>query len=711
MNFTINKGESQLLAYKVDGHTDLTGYTCKIQIRSTDNKEFIYEKSISQTVDNNKTFIGYIEPSDTESIDEGTYNLNAIVLNPSGNRVKQFKDIFTLEEALIVPTPDFIAAEQAVSLAEYTTRQDDFNTAQQLVRNLPDADQPGLQARLDEIYIPARWIEADVSEFTDVVTPWVDAGGFSVRSPNYNVSQRLETAAFTGDGWFSVHIRSNMDRIINGINTVFWGVGDLDALVDGLFQDLSPGDQDKAVTGGTNVYFDGSSQADSVEDVVIAVDYRTTTPHVYIIDVASQQVTFDTDLNITGAVTMFTRCNNNSSLQREWFYIANTGIDLVNNPFPIDAESILSAYGADTTGYVIGWGGNGSRDVKTQATSISIDSVVPASPILGDTITLEASVIDGYGVDRTEDIVWYNKFINWNDSEAVQTGGVATFTPKTYGYYEIKAEYVDTNGETVAATRFIDIVGTVAETGITILDVANSHPNIAAISGNAVRFETSTPFKLATVTNNPMRGRFCYVEMELRTLDTASQFGFGITSILNSRPFVSEFGDTIMWAGVVDGLNPQDGAGAGTYLEAFSQGGFMGTAWVNGSNSIPQGDDGDRFDTAFYHGGVNGSETAYLGLAVDYRDTASPPRVYMFHQKFGTGVDTYGGNFTIYNCLTSVVPTIYCNQASNETVLFDGAINGGSFGTFAIDPRPLLIAEGVDMTGFTYGWTVAEDQA
>ena len=711
MIIKINKGESFLLNYKVDDSTDLTGYTCKFQIRSTDNKDFVYEKAISDTVNNNKTFIGYIEPSDTENIDEGTYNLNAIVLNPQGNRVKQFQDTLTIEEALIVPTPAFIAAEQAVTLAEYTTTAEDVAAAQLLIDGLPDADQAGLQTRLDAVYVTARWIEAVPSEFNLVETPWLDSRGLAVRSPNFRVSQRLDKTIFPQSGWASVHIvigaQNPQDRTLDS----FWGIGDLTAIVNGGFQDLLPGDRDKAVTAGNSIYFEGVQQPGDFTNVIIAVDYRTAAPHVYIIDVNTGTLAFDTELNITGNVDMVARCSQNSALERNWFYTANTGMDLNNSPFPADAEAILIGEGVDTTGYVIGWGGNGSRDNKTGTTQINITGITPPVPTLGDTVTVTASVIDGYGVDRSADVVWYNKFFNWNNAESVQTGASMTCTPEVYGYFEGVAEYTDTNGEKVTAPYVIDIQGNSVISGVTEFSVANSHPNIGAILDNQVRFQTATPFKLAAIGTNPMRGRFCYVEFALITLDTSSQFGFGITSVLNAQPFARD--GSIMWSGIIDGLYPQDGAGAGTYLEAFAQDGFLDMPFVNGSNLIAfptQLSNSDRFNTAFYHGGVNGSETAYLGMAVDYRDTTKAPIVYAFHQEFGTGIDKVVGNFVVNNCRTEVVPTIYCNNGSNETVIYDCSINGGSFGAFAIDPRPLLTAGGVDISAFEYGWTPAEIQ-
>ena len=108
---------------------------------------------------------------------------------------------------------------------------------------------------------------------------------------------------------------------------------------------------------------------------------------------------------------------------------------------------------------------------------------------------------------------------------------------------------------------------------------------------------------------------------------------------------------------------------------------------------------------------MNGSESAYLGIAVDNRDTTKPATVYGFHQDQTTGATKSAGNYLMNNARTPLVATIYCNNESTETVNPDVAINGGSFGAFQMDPRPILLANGVDLTGFTYAWTVAEDQA
>jgi len=593
------------------------------------------------------------------------------------------------------PTPEEVATE-AVELAEYTTEQADVSTAQSLVTALDaSATKTALQIRIDAIIVMPRFI-LEGSLPVGSVTPYISRQRLRVRAPGGNSVYKVDSTITQGQGWSTIHCEGKTIPTFRS----FWGVGvEADIL---SAQDQGGGGLDTVLIG-QSAYYNGASVSANGRDYVVAVNYQTN-PHVYVIDVDLNTVVFDQLLSITTPVSFVAKTENDTDQERDWYFKLNTGGDVNNRPFPVDVDTLLTNAGADTTGLVLGWGIEGNRPTPAGSTSLNITTTPPVSPAVGVEIILDAVCTDADGVDRTSDIQWFNDFINWTDSGvATPTGGQLTFTPEVEGYYRIRATYEDTYGGVFTDTVNILVDGTLTHVGNTVFDAAKTHPDIADITDNNVRFETSDPFKLSTGANHANWGTFRYFEITAVAGD--GEFGCGLSSVLNMLPLATT---SRMWSGATAGTIA-DNAGGFSFIPAVNPGDFLGQQWVNGSNLTPTG---NAFflpnnNTAFHSGGGT------LGVCVDTTDKTAPPIVYIIDADLAApAVPRITRVFNLWCARTPLVPMIYCNSpSSNIGAGTDVSINGGGNGAFVYDPRPALIALIGPIPSFEYGWTTSEIQA
>ena len=792
MIYEINQGESLFLSYSLDRHTDLSSYTCQVQVRSSDNNSLIQEQYFIDYVNNQKSFIGYLDVSDTNDLLAGTYNLTAKILNSIGDMAKQFHDELIIETALVQPnlvaiealvsfaeaqpTPetqeaaqiavnqmpvssqktafqvrldaldpevanveaaralvviaeayrwlateqaaaqaasdalistieqaaltarldainDKVAAETATEQAQYSTLQTDIDTAQALILVLGAEDQILLQERLDLIVVIARLIPAQAIS-PDVVTPYLSRQNLRVRSPGYPARFKLDSEINQFDGWAAV---SSTGKTLTTARSM-WGIGDEATLL--AAEDQGQGGL-TTVLCGQRVYYNGSIQSGNGSNYVIAVNYQTN-PHVYVIDVDLNSVVFDQILPITTPVTFLINEDINTDQEREWYFQLNTANDDNNRPFTVDVDTLLTNYGADTTGLILGWGTESTRPSPAGSVALTITTTPPA-PVIGVPIVLNATCTDGDGVDRASDIRWFNDFINWNKTaEAFVDGDELTFTPEIEGSYRIRATYEDTYGNQYEDSITILVDDTYTHTGNTVFDPARSNVGIASLVANTVRFETSDPFKIAAVANHANWGTFRYYEVTVNAPN--GQFGVGLTSLLNTTPLAP---NAVMWSGTSAGTTPQDGAGAFSVL-TFAAGGALQQQWISGSNLTPTGNNfflPNNNSTFHLNGGT-------VGVLVDNRNKDEPPTVYLIDEDAAVaGVSRVARVFSLWNCRTPVAPVVYANTPSSLVGSgVDLTLNGGGNGAFLYDPRPALTAIGVDNTGLEYGWTTSELQ-
>lgn len=584
------------------------------------------------------------------------------------------------------PSPEELALA-AVELAESSGLQEDVDAATTLVNALPAGNtRTTLLGRLADIFVRSRLTFYDAGQASTFNSPAIAPNGLFARSPGADTNYVLDRTLAPNSGWSSVHVKNDL-RVIQ----LFFSVG----IASEIVQQYYPGDRPLGLETNNlsispfGIFSDGEQLSfTDCRECVLAINYQTN-PTVYVI--VNGTVIFDITLPLTTDISFVLRAH--PIAQRQWVYELNTGQDLTNRPMPAGISSALAAYGADTTDFVEGWGGSDTRAAESLAT-LNITTTPPPAPSIGDSIVINATCIDGNGVDRASEIYWYNDSMNWHNEAAFGRGGSYTFEPTILGYYTIRAVYYDASGRLVEDSIAIDVNGTVTHSGDTVFDISRSHPNIDSISGNQVRFGSNTPYKLSALGTNGNYNNFAYVEFTYLTQDTSAMFGFGLTT---------EHNGNVMWAGRESGSDPQDGAGAFSSGIIIGDGLSRDDVWNNGAPATPFG--------LYIGGGRNGFSrtppTNVIGFAVDMRDRTTNPTVYQFVHDADSGETILRYGFILRYSNSPLFPVAYCNEISNETTGYDVSINGGA-SAFTHDPRPLLTAAGVDTTGFQYGWTPAE---
>lgn len=584
---------------------------------------------------------------------------------------------------------DQVAAETGVQTAETERTQVAVDAAQALIDVLDAGDQVALQARLDAVYIAVTLIHQN----TDPVgwanrplnSPFL-SNGFYARPPGIAANFSLSETIVAGSGWHCVHVQSDELRFNSflavGIQSEALAAADLGSSTDRL------------MIIGETVNFDGGEILGlglGQDDLVIAINY-TTSPTVYLI-IGGAVVTTSSFVT-TSAINLVIKSQYLAQDREVWPFQVNTGADLANRPMPAGIESALSTAGADTTGLVLGWNGSNPGTSRAAAT-ISI-SGVSGTPTVGVTENLTVTCTDADLVDQSANVKWYNDGDNWNTAAPFATGATFAFTPAELGNYPIRAVYEDPEGRLVTDTAVVFVDGSISQPASTAWDAGVSHPSVADITANQARFGTATPLKLAVIGNWGMWGLFRYFEITMTTTDNSSQFGFGVSTLLN--------GD-VMWGGRASGDDPTDGAGSFSILNQDVPGGGP-TVWNNGSpfaeldgpNGWSAGATGMRFQ---------GTHT--IGFAIDALDKQDYAIVYIFALDDTLGTTVMFGSFRLrLSQLSPLYPMVYCNIASSELPgAFDVTVNGGG-AAFVHDPRPIFTTEGVDQTNFEYGWLDSE---
>ena len=606
------------------------------------------------------------------------------------------------------PEPEIVAVEEAaVALAEYATTQAVFDVAQLLVTALdPGATQDGFQARLDAIFIPSR-LEIMTLVGTDWVdvpkSNYIDAQGFRVRSPGKNIARfLLDRTIDQSEGWACVYVKALFSE--TGHYSMFSSMGELAAF-------LFANDQGEtglgAVSIGSRPHLNENGYGSDNDEWIYALDYSGVNPTIYVIDIPTESVVLEhTIVSYTNPVGLMIKDGIRTNNKRDYHFEVNTGADLTNRPFPVDVQAILDTHGADTTGFVLGWGGSGNRAVPAGSTTVAISPLAPAGTI-GAQIDFTAVITDADGVDRSSEAIWYN--VNGNlahphsspTSTGTGVGDTFSFTPDTYGTYEIEARYTDTYGNLHTTSTQVTVAGSIAESGNTVWDLVNSHGNIADIVGNSVRFGTASPEKLSAVSTNFINpGEFKYVEITaLGTVTEPLQLLAGVSSVLNIAP-IAEY--STMTAGRDSGAGDHDGAGDIVAGVTPGGSGEFGGLWMDGESfNTSEAGWHNPLDTGFLSAG------GVMGIAVDFR--GDTPMCYFLHASGGTPDLARSLNMAL--CTAPCVIVGYVNATLGTAPgSYDMSINGGSNGAFSFDPRAILPGYGVDMTGFVYGMTSAEEQ-
>lgn len=510
-------------------------------------------------------------------------------------------------------------------------------------------------------------------------SPFIDTVGNRVRAPGTTSFYTLSEPIAAGSGWHSFAVDSNEPTTTTtlsiGLEAEALAVVDLTSSTNRL------------MVIGDEGYFNGSVVLPfPVSSYVVAIDYSGTNPIVHLI--TGGTVISSSTFVTTDPLQVVVRCGWLSV--RDWQFELNMGLNLANRPFPAGTEAALTTAGADTTGFQEGVNGSNTGTARAEAT-LSI-SGEPASPIVGALVTLTATCTDSLSNDRSSEVRWYNDGENWNNPEGGNVGATYAYTIPQLGHYDIRCEYMDPEGRIVRDTATIFADGSLTQVAETVWSPTLSNSSVASIVGNQARFETALPFKLAVIGNQGMWGEWKYVEITIETDDTASQFGIGLTTLLN--------GD-IMWSGR-SGELPGDGAGSFSLVnQAPGDLGFTPAVWNNGAPGAALDGVGgispDATGMRFGHGNT-------IGFAVDFRDKTALPIIYMIALDHALGAARCFGSFRLRQAHSPLYPMAYCNIASNETVDFDVSVNGGST-ALAFDPVAVLTAASVDTTGLVPRWS------
>lgn len=513
-------------------------------------------------------------------------------------------------------------------------------------------------------------------------SPFIDTVGNRMRAPGNDAKFMLDEPITAGSGWHCIHVTNPVEvgpysHVSIGIEAEALAVVDLTSSTDRL------------MVIGDEGFFNSAVVLDfPVTDYVIAIDYRGSSPIVHLITggVVRSSSTFVTTSDIQIVVKIAWQSI------KDWVYVVNMGHNLANVPMPAGIEAALTTAAVDTTGFVLGVNGSNPGSLVTPASVVV--SGEPVSPLVGALVTLTGACTDAISVDRSSELLWYNDGENSYNAQSAAVGASYSYTIPQLGRYPIRCEYQDPQGRIIQDTAVIFADGSVTQETETQWSSSRSHPNIDAILGNQVRFGTEVPFKLAAIANQAMWGEFKYFELTLLTDDTTSQFGFGLTTLLNSN---------VMWAGPSAGsLATTDGAGSFSVVNQAPAGlGSSLAVWNNGSPFAAMDDNigyvAGATEPRFGHGHT-------IGFAVDYRDKTALPLVYVIAADHSDGVGRSFGSFRMRQTRSPVVPVCYANISSNETVDYDVQINGGA-SAFQFDASTILSANGVDVTALLEYWS------
>lgn len=100
MSVSVIKGDSVDLQIRLSDLRDLTGYTCRLQVRdSDDNIAGSVDRSITDKNAAGNTFIAQLTPTETDAMAVGTYTISAQLSNATTGQAKEINDTLTVTKA------------------------------------------------------------------------------------------------------------------------------------------------------------------------------------------------------------------------------------------------------------------------------------------------------------------------------------------------------------------------------------------------------------------------------------------------------------------------------------------------------------------------------------------------------------------------------------------------------------------------------------
>ncbi len=417
-------------------------------------------------------------------------------------------------------------------------------------------------------------------------------------------------------------------------------------------------------------------------NVAIAVDYRNlTNPRCYV--VRDGNVIHAKQLTTSAPLHFFVR--HAWEGMRTWFARANVGQDATNAPMRSNLEKAMAWQGINPVQLRKGWGAVHNAPALEDLAVITFQ--ISGTAAVGRAVEITATCTDANGNDQSAHLRWFNHGESWNLPAAFGTGAAYSFTPRALGYYPITVEYIDPHGRSIQRKLSVMVNGEPPVFGVQQWDDVFSHPAVADIDGNQIRFGTATPAGLMGVVNQGLWGDYEYFELTLLQTDNAGEFGFGLTTALNGQVAGGRQNVELL----------SDGAGT---LAVHTQGAASDTVTVrvNGAQLARQIE-----DLEFAIDGANAA-TKTLGFAVDYRDKTKEPLVHLIGYDQAAAAPALLASVRLANAHGPVHPMAYCVDAGGTAPgAFDVSFNGGA-DAFVYNPELILMAANVDTVGMKTGW-------
>ena len=391
------------------------------------------------------------------------------------------------------------------------------------------------------------------------------------------------------------------------------------------------------------------------------VDYRGTTPTVYVIGISD-------DEGVPPAPAVLHAQPMRTVNEPLYIFLAgrkreagyeveiNPGNDTTNFPFHYDVRSILRD--ADllvlAEEMVLGWGASSpprSPDVPP-VVSTSPASEVPS----GTRVELRGEAVDIEDGDLTAQLRWELLSSPHYEGRLRGTGDTFAFTPTAVGVHAVRASVRDSAGQEASNIVEIRVPGPVRQLDPVRLERDPLTGDGIVLDPSGLRARYTSRGKMGIRANQPNYGRFWYFEIA-RLGALRNQGGGLVTGDGNLNPY--------SWADIPGSCSVNNLGGI-----------WRDLMWQFAFPAAP------------------GSYTHY-GFAVDYRGTH--PIVYVI---LG---DEVGHELVLSDVSTEIYPMVYGNPSTTAPGSYDEGINFGA-SPFTYDPVRALSAYGVDGSQLEVGW-------
>lgn len=326
----------------------------------------------------------------------------------------------------------------------------------------------------------------------------------------------------------------------SGVSRELHGFGIATAAAPVTMTWLGETDQSYGVEADGSLVHDGAwlgSIGRGHDRLGMVVDYRGTSPIVYVIALAADGVSSEVRdarelTSITAPVHIFV-----AGLKRDTDYVIEIepGNDTTTHPFELDPRGALRALGLGSVAsrLVLGFGDTyaGPRDTAPSLV-VPGDRTVTA----GGAVTLTASAIDAEDGDLSAQIEWELLSSPHYGGRARATGPTFSFTPSAIGLHPARARVRDHAGNVREATVRVRVPGPVVQHDpVRLVRDALSSPG-AELSADGLRARWIDLGKYGLRANQALYGEFWYFEIT-RLVPPANQGGGLVAAGGNIAPY------------------------------------------------------------------------------------------------------------------------------------------------------------------------------